>query len=98
VDLYAHAAGRTLLPPLLTGLILLVTLAILRGLGWLFPSNHHCKGRNNGADYNTPGDAIISRLAHIGEDLYRWTGTAAVVVLGGTCVWAAVVFMAGRRG
>ncbi|BAU87564.1 hypothetical protein SLA_6698 [Streptomyces laurentii] len=86
------------MPPLITGLILLVALAILRGLGRLFSSNHRCKGRNNGADYNTPGDAIASRLAHIGEDLYRWTGKAAVVPLGGMCVWAAVAFTVGRRG
>ncbi|MGA5065134.1 hypothetical protein ACPB9E_15385 [Streptomyces exfoliatus] len=71
---------------------------ILRGVGWLFFSNHQCQGRNNDADYNTPGEGIASGLAHIGEDVYSWTGPAAAVVLVGVCVWATIAFMAGRRG
>ncbi|MEU0398759.1 hypothetical protein ABZ318_00620 [Streptomyces sp. NPDC006197] len=79
-------------------MVLLVILAILRGVGWLLSSNHHCKGRNNAADYNTPGEAIAAGLAHVGEDVYRWTGPAAVVVFAGMCGWATIAFVAGRRG
>lgn len=79
-------------------MVLLVILVILRGVGWVFSSSHQCKGRNNSADYNTPGEAIASRLAHIGEDVYRWTGSAAAVVFVGMCVWATVALVASRRG
>ncbi|MEU5921456.1 hypothetical protein [Streptomyces sp. NPDC047141] len=98
MDAYLHAPGRTLLPPVITGMVLLVILAILRGVGWLFSSNHQCKGRNNDADYNTPGEAIAAGLAHIGEDVYRWTGLAAVVVFASMCGWATIAFVVGRRG
>ncbi|MFE5594573.1 hypothetical protein [Streptomyces sp. NPDC056549] len=79
-------------------MVLLVILAALRGIGWLFSSSHQCKGRNNDADYNTPGEAIASRAGHIGEDVYRWTGSAAVVVLVGMSGWVAIAFIARRRG
>ncbi|MFD3532612.1 hypothetical protein [Streptomyces sp. NPDC058664] len=98
MDAYAHAPGRVLLPPIITGTALLIILVIFGGVGWLSSSSHQCKGRNNDADYNTPGEAISSRLAHIGEDAHRWTGSAAVVVFVDMCVWATIAFMANRRG
>ncbi|MFI8423486.1 hypothetical protein [Streptomyces sp. NPDC085479] len=79
-------------------MVLLGILAVIRGVGWLFSSSHQCKGRNNDADYNTPGEAIASGLAHIGEDVYRWTGSAAVVVIVGMCGWGVIAFIAGRPG
>ncbi|MCZ0983399.1 hypothetical protein O1L60_41975 [Streptomyces diastatochromogenes] len=79
-------------------MVLLVILAILRGIGWLFSSGHQCKGRNNDADYNTPGEGLAAGLAHLGEDVYRWTGPAAAVVLAGICAWAMIAFVAGRQG
>ncbi|MFI8420864.1 hypothetical protein [Streptomyces sp. NPDC085460] len=79
-------------------MILFLLLGILRGLAWLLFSHHRCKGRNNSADYNTPGEGIASGLAHIGEDVFRWTGPAAFVVFVAVCVWGFIAFAAGRSG
>lgn len=98
MDSYSHATGRALLPPVITGMVLLVILGMLRGVCWLLFSSHDCKGRTNDADYNTPGEGIAAGLAHLGEDVYRWTGPAAAVVFVGMSVWATVAIVAARRG
>ncbi|MEU3402221.1 hypothetical protein [Streptomyces filamentosus] len=97
MDAYLPVSARPLLPPVITGVILLLILTILRGIAWVLSSNHQCKGRNNDADYNTPGEAIASRLAHIGEDTFRWTGAAAALVFAAMCLWAFIAFVTSRR-
>ncbi|MFD9034529.1 hypothetical protein ACFVZW_25840 [Streptomyces sp. NPDC059567] len=82
----------------MTGMVLLIILGMLRGVAWLLFSSHDCKGRTNDGDYNTPGEGIASGLAHLGEDVYRWTGLAAAVVFAGMSVWASVAIVATRRG
>ncbi|MGW6535486.1 hypothetical protein ACWGBV_01725 [Streptomyces sp. NPDC055051] len=84
------------LPPVITGLVVLGLLAILRAAAWLLFSSHHCKGRNNSGDYNTPGEGIVSALAHLGEDVYRWTGEAAALVFVALAVWCLIGFAAGH--
>jgi hypothetical protein len=98
VDSYSHATGRALIPPMISGVVLLVILGMLRGVCWLLFSSHECKGRTNGADDNTPGEGIAAGLAHLGGDVDRWTGLAAAVVFVGMSVWATVAIAATRRG
>jgi len=98
MDASSPVPDPLLLPPVITGLVLLLVLVVLRGVGLVLFSRHRCKGRNISADSDTPGEAIASRLAHIGEDLFRWTGRAAALVFVATALWALTVHVVGRRG
>ncbi|GHJ91230.1 hypothetical protein SNE510_07490 [Streptomyces sp. NE5-10] len=98
MDASPPAPDPLLLPPVITGPVPLLVLVVPRSVGPVLFSRHRRKGRNISADSPTPGEAIASRLAHIGEELFRRTGRAAAPVLAATGRWALTVHVVGRQG